>query len=112
MERSVIWGRRSRYITAVRHFASRLQATRSPLQLHGVRQAPASAAGAAHRDQEVLLLLLIEVRALDEVTGLLCEQIVQRHAAGRAAPCIGLGQWYRIGCITLIRSAGRDLTLR
>src|SRR5207253_1102133 len=62
-----------------------------------------AATGAAHRDEDVLLLLLVEIGAIEHRARLLREQVVQREAA-----CLGLiirrrwtraakrlGRWWR-----------------
>jgi hypothetical protein len=54
-------------------------------QLRRERKAPRAAAGAAHADEDRLLLLLAEVGAVQHLRGLLLEQVVQRQIAGEDA---------------------------
>jgi hypothetical protein len=54
----------------------------SPLQLRRERKPSGPAAGAAHGDEDRLLLLVGEVGALQHDRGLLLEQLVQRQIAG------------------------------
>src|SRR6516225_68859 len=54
-----------------------------PLELGGERHRASAATGAAHGDENVLLLLLVEVGAIEQLPGLLFEQRVQREGAIR-----------------------------
>src|SRR6266478_2452693 len=64
--RRSLWGRR--------HLA---------FELGGERHRAGTATGAAHGDENVLLLLLVEVGAIEQLSGLLFEQRVQRECAIR-----------------------------
>src|SRR5215467_12840225 len=52
-------------------------------ELGGERHCAGAATGAAHGDENVLLLLLVEVGAIEQLSGLLFEQRVQREGAIR-----------------------------
>jgi hypothetical protein len=52
-------------------------------ELGGERHRAGAATGAAHGDENVLLLLLVEVCAIEQLSGLLFEQRVQRECAIR-----------------------------
>src|SRR5215468_11249144 len=52
-------------------------------ELGGERHRAGAATGAAHGDENVLLLLLVEVGAIEQLSGLLFEQRVQREGAIR-----------------------------
>src|SRR5215469_15652900 len=54
-----------------------------PPELGGERHRAGAATGAAHDDENVLLLLLVEVGAIEQLPGLLFEQRVQREGAIR-----------------------------
>src|SRR6266446_8470754 len=54
-----------------------------PFELGGERHRASAATGAAHGDENVLLLLLVEVGAIEQMSGLLFEQRVQREYAIR-----------------------------
>src|SRR6516165_11782993 len=54
-----------------------------PLELGGERHRASAATGAAHGDENVLLLLLVEVGAIEQLPRLLFEQRVQRERAIR-----------------------------
>src|SRR5436309_13942512 len=49
----------------------------------GERHRAGAATGAAHGDENVLLLLFVEVGAIEQLSGLLLEQRVQRECAIR-----------------------------
>src|SRR5262245_28252782 len=51
----------------------------SALELRGERHGAGAAAGAVHGDEDVLLLLLVEVGAVEHLPRLLLEQLVQRQ---------------------------------
>jgi len=59
-----------------------VQRLRSPLQLRGKAHPARPAAWAAHADQDGLLLLVVEIGALQHGRGLLLKQRVQREVAG------------------------------
>src|SRR5262249_8795814 len=67
-----------------------------PFELGGERHRANAATGAAHGDENVLLLLLVEVGAIEQLSGLLFEQRVQRESAignlslGRLRSGVGL----------------------
>ena len=53
-----------------------------PLQLRRKRHPAGPAAGAAHGDEDTLLLLVVEVGALQHGAGLALEEFVERQVAG------------------------------
>src|SRR5215467_10620916 len=53
-------------------------------ELSGERHPAGTAAGAAHSDQDILLLLLVEVEAIEHRARLLLKQLMQRQVAGLA----------------------------
>ena len=55
---------------------------RSTPQLGGERHPAGAAAGTAHRRQDVLLLILFEIAAVEYPPRLLLEQFMQRKARG------------------------------
>src|SRR5262249_23240240 len=54
-----------------------------PLELGGERHCAGAATGAAHGDENVLLLLLVEIGSVEQLSRLLLEQRVQRERAIR-----------------------------
>ena len=60
-----------------------LVVSHSSLELDRVRHGAGSAAGAAHGDQDVLLLLLVEVGSGEHLSRLLLEQVMEREPAVR-----------------------------
>src|SRR5436190_23334222 len=65
-------------------------------KLRGERHGATPATGTAHREQNFLLLLLVEIGAIDELPRLLLEQRMERQAAIRnlilrSGRCSGLG---------------------
>jgi len=56
---------------------------RSAPQLGGERHRAGAAAGTAHGHQDVLLLILFEIAAIEYLPRLLLEQLMQRKARGR-----------------------------
>src|SRR6266481_6645520 len=65
-----------------------------PFELGGERHRASAATGAAHGDENVLLLLLVEIGAIEQLPGLLFEQRVQREGAIRN---LILRRWLRSG---------------
>ena len=63
--------------------AEPLVVSHSPLEFDRVRHGAGSATGAAHGDEDVLPLLLVEVGAVEHLSRLLLEQLVQRKRAVR-----------------------------
>ena len=63
--------------------AARGAAAELPLELRGVGHSAGAAARAAHGDEDVLLLLLVEIAAIEHLPGLLLEELVQRQRAER-----------------------------
>jgi hypothetical protein len=69
-----------------------------PLQLRRKRHPAGPAAGAAHGDEDALLLLVVEVGAVEHGAGLALEELVERQVAGDNAVVGGegggvLGRW-------------------
>ena len=60
---------------------------RSAPELDGIGHGPGPAARAAHGDQDVLLLLLVEIGAIEHPPRLLLEQLVQRRSLLRDFGC-------------------------
>src|SRR6266436_5580086 len=77
-------------------FGQTLRLFAPELRGEGYRAAPAT--GTAHRKQDLLLLLLVEIGAIDELPGLLLEQRMEREGAirnlilGAMAGAAGLGR--------------------
>src|SRR5262245_55733462 len=89
------------------------------LELRGERHRAGAAARAAHGDQDALLLLLVEIGAIEHGPRLLREQLVQRQAAalgltvirgGRLAERIGRRGRRELPVILRALGHGRELT--
>src|SRR5215831_5151281 len=81
----------------------------SPLELDRIRHRAGAAAGAAHGDQDVLLLLLVEIATVEHLPSLLLEQLVQREAA---VGDLLIGRGGRLGWLIGVLGAGRRVSLR